>query len=96
MSQTNNAFYPWDLLTTFNGTSIDPVDGFDPNRPDDFVALFNSLSSFLAMLVNPLAEVHRGNLLFIIQFWIIFVDLKILLSLYCRIMEAEAPLYQRA
>jgi hypothetical protein len=94
MSQTNNAFNPADLLTTFNGTSIAPVDGFDPNRPDVFIALFHSISSFLAMIGNPLAETHRGNATFYRSILDHLRGFQTSLSLYCRVMEGEAPLYQ--
>ena len=94
MSQTNNAFNPADLLTTFNGTSIAPVDGFDPNRPDVFIELFHSISSFLAMIGNPLAETHRGNSTFYHSILDHVRGFETSLSLYCCVMEAEAPLYQ--
>ena len=93
MSQTNNAFNPWDLLTTLNGTSIAHVDGFDPNQPEVFVELINQLSSFLAMLGNPLGEVHRSNATFYHSILTHVAGFEASMYLFCRIMEAEYPLY---
>ena len=46
------------------------------------------------MIGNPLAETHRGNSTFYHSILDHLRGFETSLSLYCRVMEAEAPLYQ--
>ena len=62
------------------------------NKPNIFVERFNQLSSFFAMLGNPLAEVHGRNATFYHSILTRLPGFENSFSLYCRVMEAEAPL----
>ena len=58
--QRNSSNIP-PLITSFHGTLLPPIEGFDPNHLENFLQAIAHIASFLRLLRDPLAESHRGD-----------------------------------